>query len=293
MVDRRTGGAVGCSLHGVDDGVEPGRGGQMRRQADRELRVEQHEIRLQRRRPVPVLDALVRGEDRNAGRFRPGAGRRRDRDQWKPVQWKGFRGQPVARQRAGAAAGDRHDLGRIECRPAAERDDCDAAALRRHGARRLDLRFLRIGGDVGEGGRPVAGSSERGLRPLDEAEGPKARIGDEEHRAAFDARAGEFGADRGKCAGFEADCGHTGETEGLQAAPIEFARPRPPAGDRASDCGHSPRAPGLARTDLAAARAASCPRRTGCRNPPGSPFRQLSTAACIANETETVLHAPP
>ena len=176
----RRGVPVGRRLNRVNKRVHAGHRGECRRQANCQLRIEQRQVGLKRRAPKPELRFRGVRNHRDAGHLRARAGGRGHADD----------GDGLLRQRLGGEAegGDRcvgaehrgGELAGIERRAAAEADDGSRLRQLAQRPRGLDLRLLRLAGDVRISRDEQTGAQKRLRRALHDAEGLQAGIGDEE-----------------------------------------------------------------------------------------------------------------
>ena len=204
----------GIGLDGMDHGVDAGRRGDMRRQAERQRGIEDGDVGEKHRRDDAHLLAGRRRDDRDRRDLRAGAGRGRNEDERQPAALDLADAIDVVEPLL-AAREHRDQLGDIERGAAAEADDARDGSATRFGGGGVDHGLGRVGLDIGEEHGLDPGRGEAGDGAIDDAGTDHAGIGDE-HDAGADALA-RHRAERVKSAGAELDAPGRAEDEGLHA----------------------------------------------------------------------------
>ena len=166
----------GIGLDRMDHRVDPGRRGDVARQADGQLGVEHRPVGIEGGAVDRILDAAADGDDRDAGRLRAGARRGRHQRQRQPRAQR-LADAPDRVEIVAAAEQVGGELGDVHRAAAAEADHRCAALARRHRRhQRLARRILldRVEHDrVGQRGERRIGKAERAdIGVGDEQAGP-------------------------------------------------------------------------------------------------------------------------
>ena len=243
-VVQRIGAADGDRLDRMNKGIDAGRRGERRRKLHAQGRIEQCEIGLELGPPGPDLRAGAVGEDRCAGRLRPGPGRGRNADARKAFRRQRIDGELIVlgrRRRCGDGGGE---LGRIERRPTADADDGACAFPPGHCRRRVDLGAQRLAPDIAEHQDGMTGGRKQPLDPPGDARLDQPGIGDEKDTGS---RAGEplhVLADALDAIGAEGDArAGLGRESGNGHEAIGYSRIVAPAHGKLAVCRRSPACP--------------------------------------------------
>ena len=208
----------------------------MRRQAERQIGIEQRDVGNEQRRDDALLLVRAGGDDGDRRHLRAGAGRRRHERAAAGAGPSRCRRRRYRQASSPLRSKQRHELGDIERRAAAEADRrprASKARARRDGREHHGLR--RIGHDAVEDLDGDAGVFEGGERRRDEPGLDETGIGDEDHPGAEPLRRDL--AEPRDAAGAEDDDGMVLKVKGDMGAAVHSGGRVTPAGRQGSTAG--------------------------------------------------------